>query len=118
LVRQLSSIPLSDLYRLTRQRGLPKFTEGVLAYDILFETGSSTSAKRYSKILELAAREGEARVNEALRVLLDRGEPVDCMEVEKLLKAADQNPSVTEVTVAPVDLTQFDTLFSNPAVLQ
>jgi hypothetical protein len=51
-------------------------------------------------------------------VLLDRGEPVDCMEVEKLLKAGDQNLSVTEVTVAPVDLTQFDTLFSNPAVLQ
>jgi hypothetical protein len=89
-----------------------------MAYDILFETGSSTSAKRYLKILELAAREGEARVNEMLRVLLDRGEPVDCMEVEKLLKTADQNPSVTEVTVAPVDLTQFDTLFSNPAVLQ
>jgi hypothetical protein len=88
-----------------------------MAYDILFETGSSTSAKRYLQILELAAREGEARVDEALRVLLDRGEPVDCMEVEKLLKAGDQNLSVTEVTVGPVDLTQFDTLFSNPAVL-
>ena len=32
--------------------------------------------RRYLKILELAAKEGEARVNEALRVLLDRGEPV------------------------------------------
>jgi hypothetical protein len=89
-----------------------------MAYDILVETGSSTSTKRYLKILELAAREGEARVNEALRVLLDRGAPIDCMEVEQLLKVADQNPSVTEVTVAPVDLTQFDTLFGNPAVQQ
>jgi hypothetical protein len=89
-----------------------------MAYDILLETGSSTSAKRYLQILELAAREGEARVNEALRVLLDRGAPIGCMEVEHLLKALDQNFSVTEVTVAPVDLTQFDTLFSNPEVLQ
>jgi hypothetical protein len=89
-----------------------------MAYDILVETGSSTAAKRYLEILELAAREGEARVNEALRVLLDRGAPIDGMEVERLLKAADQNPSVTEVTVAPVDLTQFDTLFSNAAVQQ
>ena len=89
-----------------------------MAYDFLFETGSSTSAKRYLQILELAAREGESRVNEALRVLLDRGAPIGCMEVEYLLKAADQNPAVTDVTVAPVDLTQFDTLFSNPAVLQ
>lgn len=40
------------------------------------------------------------------------------MEVEKLLKATDQNLSVTEVAVTPVDLTQFDTLFSNRAVLQ
>jgi hypothetical protein len=53
-----------------------------------------------------------------LRVLLDRGAPIDGMEVEQLLKTADQNPSVTEVTVAPVDLTQFDTLFGNPAVQQ
>ena len=30
-----------------------------MAYDILFETGSSTSAKRYLKILELAARLAE-----------------------------------------------------------
>jgi hypothetical protein len=66
----------------------------------------------------VAAREGEARVNEALRVLIDRGEPVDCMEVEKMLKAGDQNLSVTAVTVAAVDITQFDTLFSNPVVLQ
>jgi hypothetical protein len=89
-----------------------------MAYDILVEAGSSTSSKRYLKILELAAREGEARVNEALRVLLDRGAPIDGMEVEQLLKTADQNPSVTEVTVAPVDLTQFDTLFNNAAVQQ
>jgi len=89
-----------------------------MAYDILVETGSSTAAKRYLEILELAAREGEARVNEALRVLLDRGAPIDGMEVERLLKAANQNPSATEVTVAPVDLTQFDTLFTNVAVQQ
>jgi hypothetical protein len=89
-----------------------------MAYDILVETGSSAAAKRYLEILELAAREGEARVNEALRILLDRGAPIDGREVERLLKAADQNPSVTEVTVAPVDLSQFDTLFSNAAVQQ
>jgi hypothetical protein len=89
-----------------------------MAYDSLLETGGQTSVRRYLAILELAAREGEARVNNALRVLLDRGEPIDHTAVAHLLLIADHVPPVTDVTVAAVDLTQFDTLFSTPEVLQ
>jgi hypothetical protein len=65
----------------------------------------------------MAAREGEARVDEALRVLLDRGEPIDHRAVEQFL-TDDKVPPVTDVAVAPVDLSQFDSLFTNSAVLQ
>jgi hypothetical protein len=88
-----------------------------MAYDSLLETGRQSSAQRYLAILELAAREGETRVDEALRVLLDRGEPIDHTAVELLL-AVNKVSRITDVTVAPVDLHQFDALFTNPAVLQ
>jgi hypothetical protein len=88
-----------------------------MAYDTFLEMGSQTSSRRYLAILELAAREGEARVNEALRVLLDRGEPINREAVEYLLRD-DEVPPVTDVKVAPVDLNQFDALFTSPAVLQ
>jgi hypothetical protein len=88
-----------------------------MAYDTFLETGGQTPARRYLAILEMAAREGEARVDEALRVLLDRGEPIDYQAVEQFL-TDDKVAPVTDVTVAPVDLSQFDSLFTNPAVLQ
>jgi hypothetical protein len=88
-----------------------------MAYDSLVETGPQTSTRRYLQILQLAARTSEARVNEALRLLLDRGEPIDQAALE-LLVLADKVPPVTHVTVAPVDLAEFDSLFTNPMVLQ
>ena len=88
-----------------------------MAYDHLLETASQTSTRRYLQILELAARTGEDRVNEALRLLLDRGEPIDKAALERLM-VADNVVPVTDITVAQVDLTEFDSLFLDPAVLQ
>jgi hypothetical protein len=88
-----------------------------MAYDSLVEAGRQTAVRRYLQILELAARTSEARVNEALRLLLDAGEPIDETELERLVMA-NKLPPVTHVTVAAVDLAEFDSLFTNPAVLQ
>src|SRR5260370_16115793 len=45
-----------------------------MAWDGLRETSPLRADKRYLEILELAAQEGEARVDEALRCLLEMGE--------------------------------------------
>src|SRR6266568_4459749 len=45
-----------------------------MVWDALRETAPLRANKRYLEILELAAKEGEARVDEALRCLLEQGE--------------------------------------------
>src|SRR5580700_2691730 len=45
-----------------------------MAWDALRETAPLRANKRYLEVLELAAKEGEARVDEALRRLLGQGE--------------------------------------------
>jgi hypothetical protein len=82
-----------------------------MAYDALKETTRpSRSSQEYLKILKLAAEEGEAQVDKALRELLE-GEVVITEEsVRELLAKLDTIPSVTMVEVAPVNLASFDQL--------
>ncbi|HSC01007.1 MAG TPA: IS21 family transposase [Burkholderiaceae bacterium] len=89
-----------------------------MAYDALVEMRPQRAAKEYLKILECAAQESEARVEDALRMLLEQGEQeISAAAVEALLKATNI-PPVTAVEVAPVDLAQFDALFAGTEVLQ
>ena len=84
-----------------------------MAYDTLRETRPQSASKEYLKILELAAKQSEARVEDALRVLLGNGEPegIHSQAVEALLVEAERIPSVTSVEIAPVDLASFDALY-------
>ena len=73
--------------------------------------------KRYLEILHLAAREGEARVDDALRMLLEQGEisagKLSREAVQALLEQDAIAPPVTQVAVAEVSLTSFDDLLGN-----
>lgn len=89
-----------------------------MAYDALRESGSATVARHYLEILEMAAREGEDRVDQALRVLLERGERIDGDAVGDLLRREESIAAITEVAVAAVDLRQFDALFTRAEVVQ
>lgn len=88
-----------------------------MAWDALRETAPLKANKTYLEILELAARDGEVRVDEALRGLLETGE----MGEGKLNAAAvlarlneDSVPApATSVHVAEVSLAGFDELLSN-----
>jgi hypothetical protein len=84
-----------------------------MAYDLLRETRPQSASKEYLKILELAARQSEARVEDALRVLLGNREPagLDSQAVEALLVESERIPVVTSVDIAPVDLASFDALY-------
>jgi hypothetical protein len=90
-----------------------------MAFDLLEEQlGPSQGSKQYLKILELAARGSEVRVDAALRELLEAGdEPISSMAIEAML-GADHGRVVREVQVAAVDLSLFDQLYSTQEVLQ
>ena len=84
-----------------------------MAYDTLRETRPQSASKEYLKILELAAKRSEARVEDALRMLLGNGAPegLDSQAVEALLGEAERIPAVTSVEIAAVDLASFDALY-------
>lgn len=84
-----------------------------MAYDTLRETRPQSASKEYLKILELAAKQSEVRVEDALRMLLGSGEPegIDSQAVEALLVETARIPALTSVEIAPVDLASFDALY-------
>jgi len=93
-----------------------------MAWDALRETSPLRANKRYLEILELAAKEGEVRVDEALRCLLEMGESgegkLNAEAVGALLLAGDMPVPVTSIDIAEVSLSSFDELLCGTGVLQ
>lgn len=84
-----------------------------MAYDALLQQRPERAAKEYVRILHLAARESEAAVEAALVGLLAAGGSLDATAVEEKLRPCDRLVSLTEVTVGPVDLSQYDALLES-----
>jgi hypothetical protein len=81
-----------------------------LAYDALRqEHGPKRGAKEYLEILALAAKRSEALVEETIRVLLGRRDPLNAETVAKLTEQGAP-PLLTTVEVEPVSLAVFDEL--------
>ena len=89
-----------------------------MVFDVLQEKlGGPKGSKEYLKILELAAKEGESKVDEALhRLLQDAGGGVNAELVGEAI-GAESLGSMREVHVAAVDLQRFDELFRAEQVL-
>ncbi len=83
-----------------------------MAYDSLKQTHGDRASKAYVRILYLAARETESGTDEALRHLLNEGQPISFEAVETLVRRGQELPSATQVTVGPVDLTSYDSLMT------
>jgi hypothetical protein len=81
-----------------------------MVYDVLCQCQPERAAKEYLRILHLAARESEAGVQAALVELLAAGGRVDAAAVAERLRQYGQTRQATEVTVAAVDLSQYDAL--------
>jgi hypothetical protein len=81
-----------------------------MAYD-----GLKKNARKYLALLDLAAKQGEAKVDDALRVLLEKGEVPDAESVKRLLGSSDRVSAPTEVEIAEVDLGTYDCLLSQEA---
>ena len=91
-----------------------------MAYDAFEEALPAHAVKEYLKILKLAADEGEAAVDEALRELLEgkTETAVHAESVRELLGRLDTITPVTVVEVAAPDLAVFDALCMEMAVRQ
>src|SRR2546425_576739 len=75
-----------------------------MAFDELKDKLGPRGSKEYLAILELAAKESEAKVDEALRGLLEKGEGWVRAEAVRERLGAERKGSVREVHVASVDL--------------
>lgn len=87
-----------------------------MAYDALQDRLGERAAAEYLAILELAARESEAGVDDALRVLLGADDVLTARGVEQFVRSQAAAPEVTEVRVAEVDLSCFDALLEDREV--
>jgi hypothetical protein len=87
-----------------------------MAFDALEEQHGQRGCKEYLRILELAAKQSESKVDEALRTLLQQSDdliqqPISADAVEALLGVAS-SASRRDVKVVPIDLRVFDRLYT------
>jgi hypothetical protein len=89
-----------------------------MAFDELKEKLGPGGHKEYLTILELAAKESEAKVDEALRGLLEKGAGWVSAEAVRQALRKEGTGSTREVEVVSVDLRMFDELCGSGEVLQ
>src|SRR6266567_468091 len=89
-----------------------------MAFDELKDKLGPRGSKEYLAILELAAKESEAKVDEVLRGLLEKGEGWVRAEAVRERLRAERKGSIRDVQIASVDLRLFDELCGNGEVLQ
>lgn len=84
-----------------------------LAYDFLKSTKTKEVAnKEYLKILYLAARESESKVEEALKNLFKKEMSVSSEAVQDYVSSSEQNALYHQYHVEPVNIQQYDRLLN------
>lgn len=81
-----------------------------IAYDVLTKQSASRADREYLAILYLAARETEAGVEAALKLLIDEASEISADVVGDMLAEASKLESPREVSVDDVDLAVYDLL--------
>lgn len=98
----------SDLFPTSRFR---------MAYDALKRRHTVVKAgKKYLLILQLAAKENEAVVDEALRFLLDRNTTISVESMEQFVFTGQKPTPVTDILIPPVALNSYDCLLGGTEV--
>jgi hypothetical protein len=82
-----------------------------MAYDALRQTTPGWASREYLRILELAARENESLVDDALRMLLEEDQPITFQAVSEWIESCAMVRPATEVIVEVTKLSSFDVLF-------
>jgi len=87
-----------------------------MAYDALREHAPNRASREYLEILELAARENESLVDDALRILFEEDSPITFEAVRDWVGRRETARPVTEVQVELPNLSSFDVLFEHREV--
>lgn len=82
-----------------------------MAYDAFAATRPATADREYLALLQLAAKETEQGVDDALRLLLGTGS-LSVAAVTALVRSGQALPPPTAVQVGPVELHRYDSLLS------
>lgn len=85
-----------------------------IAYDALLSWVPGRADKEYLRILHLAATEGEAAVDDALRFLVALEQPITSGSVEEIIQAETRVVPPTEIAISPIDLASYDALLRPP----
>lgn len=86
-----------------------------IAYDSLCRDHSRRVAVReYLKILQLAARDSQDAVQDALRLAISHGDPIRFESVRQTVESQQQTPAPTDVKIEQPDLSCFDSLLQHP----
>ncbi len=86
-----------------------------MAFDALCdERTESVATREYLKILQLAAKESQDAVQDALRVAITNGSPISSDAIKLAVAEHQQLPSATDVTIEQPDLQEFDSLLKHP----
>ncbi|HBG26989.1 MAG TPA: hypothetical protein DDX75_07840 [Phycisphaerales bacterium] len=86
-----------------------------IAYDVLKIAYDNKKAnKQYLKILELAAKENESLVNDALRLFIDLEVELNFDIIKQFIESKTKPPAVTAVYVEAVDLNYYDQFLESP----
>jgi hypothetical protein len=87
-----------------------------MAYDALREAAPKRASREYLQILELAARENESLVDDALRALVEEDRPITFQTVKEWIERREAARPATEVQVELTTLLSFDVLFQHKEV--
>jgi len=86
-----------------------------MACDALHEARPARADKEYLRVLELAARESESGVDDAIRHLLATGEPITADAIKAIVLSGREIPPPTDVHVQTPDLAAYDELLAAAA---
>ena len=81
-----------------------------MAYDYLKQHVPARADKEYLSILELAAKENESLVDDALQLLINSSKPISCENVEAIVHSGQKLESPFKVNISAVDLSLYDML--------
>ena len=88
-----------------------------MAYDALTDRHSPLKAtKAYLSILQLAAKESESAVDEALRHLFDRDQAISAETVKQQVLCGHKPAPVTAISLPAVSLQSYDSLLGERGV--
>jgi hypothetical protein len=87
-----------------------------MAYDMLRDASPGRASHEYLQILELAARDSESLVDDALRALFKEDQPITFGMVRDWMGRREMVRPVTEVHVEVTNLSSFDVLFQHKEV--